>query len=128
MAKGKDSKKQFPVGYSKRKDGSWGVRITGKRAKGINVGDRFSIEVKKMDGSSRTEKVVATWKGDNLYGAGKVVLCRIEGRDDNGGKKKGKKGGGSGGKKKKKKSQSDAWDQSASGVKTDGDDPVDVPF
>ena len=130
MAKGKGSQRQLPVGYSKRNDGSWGVRITGKRAKGINVGDRFTIDVEKMDGTTRREKVVATWKGDNLYGSGKVVLCRIEGREDGGKKKGGKKkaGGKGGGKKKKKSQQPAAWDRPASGVRTDGDDPVDVPF
>ena len=123
MGKNKGSDKQLPVGYSKRKDGTWGVRITGKAAKGINVGDRLSIDVEKMSREKRREKVIVTWKGDNLFGSGKVVLCRIEDKEDGGKKKKGKK---KKDKKDKKKSR-DAWSRPASGVKTDVDDS-DLPF
>lgn len=60
-----------------REDNKWGVRVTGSSAEYVSVGDVFLTKVTRKDGSQTDSCVKAVWKGENKYGDGDVVVCKI---------------------------------------------------
>lgn len=58
--------------YTKLKDGSWGVRVSGKASRGA------ALDVTKKDGSRKSEKVrKVLWTGKDEKTGAIISLCSI---------------------------------------------------
>lgn len=71
------TRRTVPARYRKLNSGGWGVAITGKHARDIEIGDRVNVRVERKDGTTSEATVVAVWRGQNFYGEGDAVLGRF---------------------------------------------------
>ena len=67
----------YTAQYARTRNGTWGVRITGKLIEDAATGDEVEVQVKRKNGEVNTHRVNIFWMGNNRYDKGKVALASI---------------------------------------------------